>query len=105
MDPCRLRHHHVPGSVLQLTCAHAYAQELATAVRLRLHVVVLILNDSCYGMIKWKQAGMAFQEYGLDLNNPDFVKYAEAYSAHGHRITQARRAIFWGFQGYCMHAC
>ena len=50
--------------------------------------MVLLLNDNCYGMIKWKQQGMHFGDYGLDLNNPDFVKYAEAYGAHGHRITQ-----------------
>ena len=37
-------------------------------------------------MIKWKQAGMGLQEFGLDFNNPDFVKYAEAYGAHGHRL-------------------
>lgn len=54
----------------------------------QLHLVVLLLNDDCYGMIKWKQQGMQFGDYGLDLNNPDFVKYAEAYGAHGHRITQ-----------------
>ena len=65
------------------------AQELATAVRLKLHIVVLILNDNCYGMIKWKQDGMGFGDFGLDLNNPDFVKYAEAYGAKGHRIKEA----------------
>ena len=79
----------------------ARVQELVTAVRLGLHVVVLILNDSCYGMIKWKQAGMAFQEYGLALNNPDFVKYAEAYGAHGHRITQVLRQPAACMPQYC----
>jgi len=37
-------------------------------------------------MIKWKQANMGFDNYGLDFNNPDFVKYAESYGAHGHRL-------------------
>lgn len=46
---------------------------------------VIILNDNAYGMIKWKQEGMGFAEYGLDLQNPDFVKYAEAYGAYGYR--------------------
>ncbi|MBP1625697.1 MAG: acetolactate synthase [Holophagaceae bacterium] len=64
------------------------SQELETAVRLELDLVVLILNSSGYGMIKWKQAGMGFQDFGLDFGNPDFVKYAEAYGAHGHRINQ-----------------
>lgn len=34
------------------------SQELETAVRLKLNLVVIILNDSSYGMIKWKQEGM-----------------------------------------------
>ncbi|MEM7676433.1 MAG: acetolactate synthase large subunit [Myxococcota bacterium] len=62
------------------------SQELETAVRLGLNMVIIILNDSGYGMIKWKQNAMGFQDYGLDFSNPDFVKYAESYGAHGHRI-------------------
>ncbi|MGK0256212.1 MAG: acetolactate synthase-1/2/3 large subunit [Arcobacteraceae bacterium] len=63
------------------------SQEMETAVRLGLDLTVIILNDNSYGMIKWKQAAMGFENYGLDLGNPDFVKYAEAYGAHGHRPT------------------
>lgn len=62
------------------------SQEMETAVRLNLDLVVIILNDSSYGMIKWKQEGMGFDNFGLDFGNPDFVKYAESYGAHGHRI-------------------
>jgi acetolactate synthase-1/2/3 large subunit len=61
------------------------SQELETAVRLGLNLVVIILNDNAYGMIKWKQEGMGFDNFGLDYNNPDFVKYAESYGAFGHR--------------------
>jgi len=61
------------------------SQEMETAVRLKLDLVVIILNDNAYGMIKWKQEGMGFDNFGLDYNNPDFVKYAESYGAHGHR--------------------
>jgi acetolactate synthase-1/2/3 large subunit len=61
------------------------SQEMETAVRLNLDLVVIILNDSAYGMIKWKQQGMGFDEFGLDYGNPDFVKYAESYGATGHR--------------------
>ena len=63
------------------------SQEMETAVRLGLDMVVIILNDSAYGMIKWKQEGMGFNNFGLDYNNPDFVKYAESYGAIGHRPT------------------
>lgn len=61
------------------------SQELETAVRLNLDLVVIILNDSAYGMIKWKQAGMGFDNFGLDYKNPDFVLYAQSYGAHGYR--------------------
>lgn len=61
------------------------SQELETAVRLNLDLVVIILNDSAYGMIKWKQQGMGFASFGLDYDNPDFVQYAESFGAHGHR--------------------
>ena len=50
------------------------SQEIETAVRLNLNMVVLILNDSSYGMIRWKQAGSGFADWGLEYNNPDFVK-------------------------------
>jgi len=65
------------------------SQEVETAVRLGLNLVVLILNDNSYGMIRWKQANMGFADWGLTYGNPDFVKYAESYGAHGHRVTSA----------------
>jgi acetolactate synthase-1/2/3 large subunit len=61
------------------------SQEIETAIRLGLDITVIILNDNSYGMIKWKQEGMGFESFGLDLENPDFVKYAEAYGANGYR--------------------
>jgi len=48
---------------------------------------VLILDDSSYGMIRWKQAVDAFPDFGLTFGNPDFVKYAESYGARGARVT------------------
>ena len=62
------------------------SQEMETALRLGLNLVVLILNDSSYGMIRWKQAGMGLDDFGLTFNNPDFVKYAQSYGATGHRV-------------------
>ncbi len=61
------------------------SQELETAVRLGLDLTVIVLRDDAYGMIKWKQADMGFADFGLDVGNPDFVRYATAYGAHGHR--------------------
>jgi acetolactate synthase I/II/III large subunit len=61
------------------------SQELETAVRLGLDLTVLLLRDDAYGMIKWKQAHMDFPNFGMDMGNPDFVRYAESYGARGHR--------------------
>ena len=65
------------------------SQEMETAVRLRLNLTVLILNDGSYGMIRWKQANMGFEDWGLTYGNPDFVTYAEAYGANGYRVESA----------------
>lgn len=65
------------------------SQELETAVRLKLNLVVLIIQDDAYGMIRWKQAVDSFTDWGLSFGNPDFVKYAEAYGAKGRRIESA----------------
>ncbi len=62
------------------------SQELETAVRLKLDLVVLVIVDSAYGMIRWKQAVDHFADYGMTFGNPDFVKYAEAYGAEGHLV-------------------
>ena len=62
------------------------SQEMETAVRLGLNLVVIILNDSAYGMIRWKQAVDGFQDFGMSFGNPDFVRYAEAYGAKGSRV-------------------
>jgi acetolactate synthase I/II/III large subunit len=62
------------------------SQELETAVRLGLNLVVLILQDDAYGMIRWKQAVDKFPDFGMTFGNPDFVSYAEAYGAHGSRV-------------------
>ena len=64
------------------------SQEMETAVRLKLNLVVLILEDSAYGMIRWKQAVDGFADFGLTFGNPDFVKYAESYGAKGSRVTR-----------------
>jgi acetolactate synthase-1/2/3 large subunit len=61
------------------------SQELETAIRMQLDLVIIILNDNAYGMIKWKQQDLGFEKYGLDYGNPDFVKYAESFGARGYR--------------------
>jgi acetolactate synthase-1/2/3 large subunit len=62
------------------------SQELETAVRLKLNLVVLVLEDRAYGMIRWKQEVDGFSNFGLDFGNPDFVTYATSYGARGSRV-------------------
>jgi acetolactate synthase-1/2/3 large subunit len=69
------------------------SQELETAIRLGLNLVITVLNDNSYGMIRWKQTSSGFADWGLEFNNPDFVKYAESYGATGHRVTSAEDII------------
>jgi acetolactate synthase I/II/III large subunit len=65
------------------------SQEMETAARLGLNLVVLIIQDNAYGMIRWKQAADGFADWGLSFSNPDFVKYAESYGAKGTRVETA----------------
>jgi acetolactate synthase-1/2/3 large subunit len=62
------------------------SQELETAVRLKVNLVVLIIEDYAFGMIRWKQAVDKFPDFGMSFNNPDFVTYAQAYGAKGTRV-------------------
>ena len=82
------------------------SQEMETAVRLRLNLVVLILDDGAYGMIRWKQAVDHFPDYGLTFGNPDFVRYAESYGAKGTRVESTDGlipALEAAFQGGGVH--
>jgi acetolactate synthase I/II/III large subunit len=65
------------------------SQELETAVRLGLDLVVLIVQDNAYGMIRWKQAVDGFPDFGMTFGDPDFVAYAAAYGANGRRVESA----------------
>ena len=65
------------------------SQELETAVRLKLNLVVLILQDNAYGMIRWKQAADGYPDFGMTFGNPDFVVYAKSYGINGARVESA----------------
>ena len=75
-------------------------QELETALRLELSLIVLIWNDSEYGLIKWHQDRKFGRASHIAFNNPDFVRLAESFGAKGYRVEKAadllptlRRAI------------
>jgi acetolactate synthase-1/2/3 large subunit len=66
------------------------SQELETALRYRASIVVLLLNDNAYGFVKWKQRNLNFENFGMDVTNPDFVKYAESFGAKGMRVEKGQ---------------
>ncbi len=78
--------------------------DLETIVRLWLDMTIIVLNDSAYGMIKWKQSAMWLASFGLDLTNPDFVWLAESFGAkwysldawnNFHEVMQSAFAQTW----------
>ncbi|MDD2439011.1 MAG: acetolactate synthase large subunit [Methanosarcinaceae archaeon] len=63
-------------------------QELETALRYKIPVVVLILKDNAYGFIKWKQQKMHFEPFALDYGNPNFARFAESFGAAGFQVKE-----------------
>src|SRR5262249_29155259 len=65
------------------------SQEIETAVSSRTPFVVLIWNDSEYGLITWHQLRQFGRPSHIGFKNPDFVKYAESFGAKGYRVERA----------------
>jgi len=62
------------------------SQEIETALRSSTPFVILIWNDSEYGLITWHQLRHFGRPSHVSFNNPDFVKYAESFGARGYRV-------------------
>lgn len=62
------------------------SQEIETAKRLHLDLVILLFRDNGYGMIKWKQQSMGFDNFALEFENPNFVALANAFGINGYRV-------------------
>jgi len=76
------------------------SQEIETALRIGVAIVILVWNDGEYGLIKWHQDRRFGRDTQVEFNNPDLVKYAESFGAKGYRVESAadllptlRRAI------------
>ncbi|OBF72213.1 acetolactate synthase [Mycobacterium sp. 852002-51613_SCH5001154] len=65
------------------------SQEIETAVRERIPLVVLIWDDGGYGLIEWKMDLELGAHYYVKFGNPDVVTYAESFGAKGYRINSA----------------
>ncbi|UVT17909.1 MAG: acetolactate synthase large subunit [Nitrospira sp.] len=62
------------------------SQELETAVRLELPIVILVWRDDGYGVIRWKQQLRYGRTSGVEFTNPDFVRFAQSFGAAGYRV-------------------
>ncbi len=69
------------------------SQEIETAVRERIPLVVLIWEDGGYGLIEWKMDLELGAHYYVRFGNPDIVTYAESFGAKGYRINSAAELL------------
>jgi acetolactate synthase-1/2/3 large subunit len=69
------------------------SQELETAVRESIPLVVLVWVDNAYGLIKWKMDLELGEHHQVDFGNPDFKTYAESFGATGYRIEHADQLL------------
>ena len=65
------------------------SQEIETAMRMSVPIVILIWNDCSYGLIEWKQMNIYGRQANVKFTNPDFVKYADSFGAKGYRVERA----------------
>jgi acetolactate synthase-1/2/3 large subunit len=61
--------------------------DLETIIRLWLDIVLVVLNNHSYGMIKWKQLWGGMRDFGLDFWNPDFVALAQSFGATWYKVS------------------
>ncbi|OBH93153.1 acetolactate synthase large subunit [Mycobacterium sp. E2733] len=69
------------------------SQEIETAVRERIPLVVLIWDDGGYGLIEWKMDLELGAHYYVKFSNPDVVTYAESFGAKGYRVNSAEELL------------
>ncbi len=66
------------------------SQELETAIRYNIPIIVMIWRDDEYGLIRWHQQKEFGRPSHIGFSNPDFVKYAESFGAKGFRVEDAK---------------
>lgn len=69
------------------------SQEIETAIRLKIAIVILIWNDAGYGLIEWKQQNQFGRTSHVKFGNPDFVQYAQSFGATGVRVNKTEELM------------
>ncbi|GAB4545810.1 MAG: acetolactate synthase large subunit [Phycisphaerales bacterium] len=84
----------MPDSKVLAICGDAGVlmnfQDIETAKRLGLSIVIMVWEDHEYGLIKWKQQGHFGEHSDLAFTNPDWNTLAEAFGCTGIRVDHAR---------------
>jgi acetolactate synthase-1/2/3 large subunit len=65
-------------------------QEMETAKRLGVDIVVMVWEDGTHGLLVWKQDIQFGRHTDLSFGNPDWMALAEAFGWHGHRVERSR---------------
>jgi acetolactate synthase-1/2/3 large subunit len=65
-------------------------QELATAVHFGVPLVMVVFNDSGYGVLRPQQMARYGRTHAADLVSPDFVAMARAFGARAVRVETFR---------------
>jgi acetolactate synthase-1/2/3 large subunit len=65
------------------------SQEIETALREGIAMVILIWVDDAYGLIRWKMDLELGHNVDTAFGNPDLVAYAESFGAVGYRVSSA----------------
>jgi acetolactate synthase-1/2/3 large subunit len=63
-------------------------QALPTAVRYKVPITIVVVEDGHYGLIKWKQEAAFNRSSHVELHNHDLVMVAEAFGAHAIRVNE-----------------
>jgi acetolactate synthase-1/2/3 large subunit len=69
------------------------SQEIETALRERIPMVILIWVDNAYGLISWKMDLEIGHRVDTEFGNPDFVAYARSFGATGYEITTPEQLL------------
>ena len=69
------------------------SQEIETALRERISMVILIWVDNAYGLISWKMDLEIGHRVDTEFGNPDFVAYARSFGATGYEITSPEQLL------------
>jgi acetolactate synthase-1/2/3 large subunit len=69
------------------------SQEIETALRIGTPIIILVWNDSGYGVIQWHQQRRFGHDAFIRFNNPDLVAYAESFGAKGYRIQKTEELL------------